>query len=67
MTVLDVMIASKGLTKFAAGNRAIILRRGADKQEVIHVRLNDLIRDGDVSQNIDMQPGDTLIIPQTYF
>lgn len=67
MTVLDVMIASKGLTKFAAGNRAIILRRAGDKQDVIHVHLNDLIRNGDVTQNIAMQPGDTLIIPQTYF
>ena len=67
MTVLDVMIAAKGLTKYAAGNRAIIVRRTGDKQETIHVHLSDLLKDGDVSQNIDMQPGDTLIIPQTYF
>ncbi len=67
MTVLDVVIASKGLTKFAAGNRAVIVRHTGDQQERIPVRLNDLIRDGDVSQNIDMQPGDTLIIPQSYF
>ena len=67
MTVLDVVIASKGLTKFAAGNRAVIVRRKGDQQEKIPVHLNDLIRDGDVTQNIQMQPGDTLIIPQTYF
>jgi polysaccharide export outer membrane protein len=67
MTVLDVVIASKGLTKFAAGNRAIILRRTGNQQEKIPVHLNDLIRDGDVTQNVAMQPGDTLIIPQTYF
>ena len=67
MTVLDVMIASKGLTKFAAGNSAVIVRRVNGKQETIKVRLSDLIKDGDVSQNVEMQPGDTLIIPQTFF
>lgn len=68
MTLLDVMVATKGLTKFAAGNRAIVVRRLPNgQQETIHVRLGDLVNDGDVSQNIAMQPGDTLIIPQTYF
>jgi len=68
MTLLDVMIATKGLTKYAAGNRAEIVRRDADgKQTAIRVRLNDLIKDGDIDQNIEMQPGDTLIIPQTWF
>jgi polysaccharide biosynthesis/export protein len=62
------MIATKGLTKYAAGNRAEIIRRGPDgKEATIKVRLNDLIKDGDISQNIQMQPGDTLIIPQTWF
>ncbi len=68
MTLLDVMIATKGLTKYAAGNRAEIVRRDADgKQDTIKVKLNDLIKDGDISQNIEMQPGDTLIIPQSWF
>lgn len=67
MTVLDVMIAAKGLTKFASGNSAVIVRRAAGRQETIKVRLSDLLKDGDVTQNLDMQPGDTLIIPQTYF
>jgi polysaccharide biosynthesis/export protein len=68
MTLLDVMIATKGLTKYAAGNRAEIVRRDAGgKQASIKVRLNDLIKDGDIAQNIEMQPGDTLIIPQTWF
>ena len=67
MTVLDVIISAKGLTKYAAGNRAIIVRRSGGKQETIHVHLDDLLKNGDVSQNIEMQAGDTLIIPQTYF
>lgn len=67
MTVLDVMIASKGLTKYAAGNSAVIVRRANGQQETIKVRLADLIKNGDVSQNVEMRPGDTLIIPQTFF
>jgi polysaccharide export outer membrane protein len=68
MTLLDVMIATKGLTKYAAGNRAEIIRRTPDGKDItIKVHLNDLIKDGDISRNIEMQPGDTLIIPQTWF
>jgi polysaccharide export outer membrane protein len=68
MTLLDVMIATKGLTKYAAGNRAVIVRIDAKgKQQSIRVKLSDLIKDGDISQNIEMAPGDTLIIPQSWF
>jgi len=68
MTLLDVMIATKGLTKYAAGNRAVIVRTDPDgKRRSINVKLGDLIKDGDISQNIEMQPGDTLIIPQSWF
>ena len=67
MSLLDVMIATKGLTKFAAGNRAIIVRRDGAAEKRIHVHLSDLIKDGDISQNIMMRPGDTLIIPQSFF
>ena len=67
LTLLDVMIATKGLTKFAAGNSAKILRRTGGRQQVIKVHLSDLIKDGDISQNVTMQPGDTLIIPQSWF
>jgi polysaccharide biosynthesis/export protein len=68
MTLLDVMIATKGLTKYAAGNRAVIVRVDPDgKRRSINVKLSDLIKDGDISQNIEMAPGDTLIIPQSWF
>jgi polysaccharide export outer membrane protein len=68
MTLLDVMIATKGLTKYASGNRAVIVRIDADgKRRSINVKLSDLIKDGDIGQNIEMQPGDTLIIPQSWF
>ena len=68
MTLLDIMIATKGLTKYASGNRAVIIRIDPDgKQQSIKVRLSDLIKDGDISQNIEMNPGDTLIVPQSWF
>ena len=67
ITVLDVMIMTKGLTRYAAGNRAVIVRRNGDRQENIHVRLSDLLKDGDIDQNVELQPGDTLIIPQSWF
>lgn len=68
MSLLDVMIATKGLTKFASGNRATIVRLDPNgKQETIKVRLSDLIKDGDITQNVPMKPGDTLIIPQSWF
>ena len=68
MTLLDVMIATRGMTKYAAGNRAVIIRREAEgKHETLHVHLNDLLKDGDITQNVAMQPGDTLIIPQSWF
>ena len=67
MSLLDVMIATKGLTKFAAGNRAVIVRREGGAEHRIHVHLSDLIKDGDITQNVQMRPGDTLIIPQSFF
>jgi polysaccharide export outer membrane protein len=67
MTVLDVMIATRGLTRYASGNNAKIIRRAEGRNEEIPVRLNDLIKNGDICQNVEMQPGDTLIIPQSWF
>ena len=68
MTVLDVMIAVKGLTRFAAGNRAVIVRHEPGGHEkTIRVHLDDLLKDGDISQNVALEPGDILIIPQSWF
>ncbi len=66
MTLLDVMIAVGGLTDFADGNGATLLR-AAEGNAQYSVRLNDLIRRGDVSANVDVKPGDVLIIPQSWF
>lgn len=67
MTVLDVLIASGGLTAFAAGNKAVIVRKGLEQQGTFRVRLSDLIKDGDMSANVQVAPGDVLLIPQSWF
>ncbi|TAL03454.1 MAG: sugar ABC transporter substrate-binding protein [Rhodospirillaceae bacterium] len=68
MTVLDVMIEVGGLTDFAAGNRAVIVRRDQNgKQKSFHVHLDDLLKDGDVKANAYVLPGDVIIIPQSWF
>lgn len=68
LTVLDVVIDVGGLSEFAAGNRAKIVRKTADgRQQDIKVRLEDLLEDGDLSQNLAVQPGDVLIIPESRF
>ncbi|MES9988593.1 MAG: XrtA/PEP-CTERM system exopolysaccharide export protein [Candidatus Thiodiazotropha endolucinida] len=67
MTLLDVIIAVGGLTDFAAGNKAKVVRKVNGKTTEYRVRLDDLIRDGDISANVKMMPGDVLIIPETWF
>ena len=67
MTALDVMIEVGGLTKYADGDRAVLVRSVGGKQESYQVRLDSLVRDGDVSKNVAMAPGDILIIPQRFF
>ena len=67
MTLLDVMIAVGGITDFADGNKASILRTGGGKTQQFGVRLTNLVRGGDLSANVAMRPGDVLIIPQSFF
>ena len=66
MTLLDVMIAVGGLTDFADGNGASIFRV-SEGGKLYSVRLRDLVKRGDITANVDMSPGDILIIPQGYF
>lgn len=65
MTVLDVMIAVGGLAEGAAGNRAKIIRRYGGQQTEIKVRLDDLLNDGAIAENVEVLPGDVLIIPES--
>ena len=67
MTLLDVLIAVGGLTEFADGNGASVLRAVNGKSRQFSVRLEDLIKEGDISANIEMRPGDVLVIPESWF
>jgi polysaccharide export outer membrane protein len=67
MSLLDVMIEVGGLTEFAAGNQATLIRRTGGEQNEYRVRVDDLLRDGDIGANVQMQPGDVLIIPESFF
>lgn len=67
MTMLDLMIQVGGLTNFASGNRAQLVRTVDGRQVSYRVRLDDLIRDGDIRANVDVLPGDIVIIPEAWF
>jgi polysaccharide biosynthesis/export protein len=67
MTLLDLMIAVGGLTEFAAGNNAKLVRTVSGQQQTFKLKIEDLIKDGDISKNIDILPGDIIIIPEAWF
>jgi polysaccharide biosynthesis/export protein len=67
MSLMDVLIAVGGVTEFASGNKATIIRKVDGKLQKMPVRLNDLIKDGDISANLSMRPGDVLVIPESFF
>lgn len=66
MTLLDVMIQVGGLTDFADGNGAVLVR-GAESGKQYSIRLKDLLKRGDISANVDVRPGDIIIVPQSWF
>jgi polysaccharide biosynthesis/export protein len=67
MRVLDAILAVGGLTQFASGNRARIVRVESGKQTTIHVKVADLVNAGDVRENMLLRPGDVLVVPQSLF
>lgn len=67
MSLMDVLIAVGGVTEFASGNKASIIRKVDGKLQKMPVRLNDLIKEGDISANMAMRPGDVLVIPESFF
>ena len=69
MTLLDAMISVGGLSEFAAGNKARLVRfnKATGKSQEYALRINDLIRRGDSKANVLLQPGDVIIIPESAF
>ena len=67
MTLLDVMIQVGGLTEFADGNNAVLIRIESGAQNQYQVMIDQLLKDGEISANVDMLPGDIIIIPEAWF
>jgi polysaccharide export outer membrane protein len=67
MTLLDLMIAVGGLTNFADGNSTVLVRMEDGQQKQYTLRIDDLLRFGDITANVDMRPGDILIVPEAWF
>jgi polysaccharide export outer membrane protein len=67
MTVLDAVLAVGGLGQFAAGNRAHVVRTENGKEQEIKIKLDALVNNGDMKQNLSLRPGDVLVVPETRF
>ena len=67
MTLLDVMIQVGGLTEFANGNGAVLVRIENGKQQQYDILIYGLLKDGNINANVDMLPGDIIIIPEAWF
>ena len=67
MTVLDAVLAVGGLTNYAAGNRARIVRMVGGREQDIPLHLSSLVNQGDMSQNLALKPGDVLVVPESRF
>ena len=67
MTVLDVMVAVGGLTEFAAGNKSVLIRGKGEERQSYRLRLDDLLRKGNISANVPVLPGDVILIPESIF
>ena len=67
MTLLDLMIAVGGMTEYAAGNGSVLVRVENGQQVSYGLRLDDLVKDGDITANLALQPGDIVIISESWF
>jgi len=67
MTVLDLVISIGGIDEFASGNRTVLVRKERGEEKRYSLRLDDLVRRGDISANVPLQPGDVVLIPESRF
>lgn len=67
MQLLDVMVAAGGLSEFAAGNDAVLIRGRGEAEKIYGIRLDDLLNDGDTSANSLVLPGDVILVPKSFF
>ena len=67
MRVLDAILAAGGLTEFAAGNRGKIVRKVDGKDTEMRVKVEDLVNKGAMKYNLELKPGDVIVVPQSFF
>ena len=67
MTLLDLMIDVGGMTEFAAGNESVLVRNENNTLTSYNIRLDDLLKDGDIDANLNLMPGDIIIITESWF
>jgi polysaccharide export outer membrane protein len=67
MTVIDAVLATGGLSPFAAGNRARIVREDAGRRTEVRIKLDALLNHGDMRQNVAIKPGDIIVVPESRF
>lgn len=67
MTLLDLMVAVGGMTEFAAGNRSVLVRNTGGERRSYGLRLDDLLKKGDISANLNLEPGDIVVITESWF
>lgn len=67
MTLLDLMVAVGGMTDYAAGNKSVLVRTHGGQQQSYGLRLDDLLKKGDISANVNLMPGDVVIISESWF
>lgn len=67
MTLLDLLIEAGGMSEFASGNRALLTRNIDGERKRFSLRIDDLVRKGDISANVDLRPGDVVLIPESWF
>jgi len=67
MTLLDLMIDVGGMTEFAAGNQSVLVRTENNSMKSYSLRLDDLLKEGDIGANLSLMPGDIVIITESWF
>jgi polysaccharide biosynthesis/export protein len=67
MTLLDLMIEVGGMTEYASGNKSVLIRNESNSLNSYSLRLDDLLKDGDISANLNLMPGDIVIIAESWF
>ena len=67
LTVTRAIAQAGGLTSTASPNRTRLIRNYNGREEIISIRLNDILRDGDLTQDIPLRPGDLIVVPESFF